>query len=184
MRHIVLIGFMGSGKTKTGKRLAEELGLTFVDVDKKITSEMKMSVTDIFSRFGEVFFRALETKTIKELRQMEKRAVISVGGGLPMQEQNHKYLKELGTVVYLKGSPETLQKRLGGDQSRPLLSGANMEEKLRQMLKTREPVYEKLADVTVITSGQPMKKLIREISIKCEMFENQYFMEHKDQITD
>ncbi len=182
MRHIVLIGFMGSGKTKTGKRLAEEAGYAFIDVDKKITSEMKMSVTDIFNRFGEVFFRALETKTIKELRQMEKRAVISVGGGLPMQEQNHKYLKELGTIVYLKGSAETLQKRLEGDHSRPLLAGSNMEEKIRKMLQTREPVYEKLADVTVVTAQQPMKKLIREIHIKCEMFESQYLMKSNSQI--
>lgn len=182
MRHIVLIGFMGSGKTKTGKRLAEGSGLAFVDVDKIITREMKMSVTDIFNRFGEVFFRALETKTIKELRQMEKRAVISVGGGLPMQEQNHKYLKELGTIVYLKGSAETLQKRLERDHGRPLLTGTNMEEKIRRMLETREPVYEKLADVTVITSDQPMKELIREISIKCEMFEEQYFMKSKSHI--
>ena len=176
MRHIVLIGFMGSGKTKTGKRLAEELGLAFVDVDRKITSEMKMSVTDIFNRFGEVFFRALETRAIKELMEEERRAVISVCGGLPMQEQNHKYLKELGTIVYLKGSAETLQKRLEGDHARPLLAGSKMDEKIRKMLQTREPVYEKLADVTVLTGSQPMKKLIREISVKCEMFENQYYM--------
>ena len=78
MRHIVLIGFMGSGKTETGKRLALEMRIPFLDVDKKITSEMRMSVADIFSRFGEVFFRALETKAIKELGQEKQRMVISV----------------------------------------------------------------------------------------------------------
>lgn len=177
MRHIVLIGFMGSGKTQTGILLAEKLGLQFVDVDKKITNEMKMSVSDIFSRFGEVFFRALETRAIKELRSLEEKAVISVGGGLPVQEQNHKYLKELGTIVYLKGSVETLKKRLAGDRTRPLLEGANLEGKIRRMLKVREPIYKELADVTVITADQPMSELIREIEEKCQEFENQCFLE-------
>lgn len=182
MRHIVLIGFMGSGKTQTGKRLAEELGLQFVDVDKKITNEMKMSVSDIFSRFGEVFFRALETRAIKELRALEEPTVISVGGGLPVQEQNHKYLKELGTIVYLKGSVETLKKRLEGDRTRPLLKGADLEGKIRKMLKAREPIYKKLADVTVVTADQPMTELIREIEKKCQEFENQCLLESNSHI--
>ncbi len=177
MRHIVLIGFMGSGKTQTGTMLAEKLELPFIDVDKKITSEMKMSVSDIFSRFGEVFFRALETRAIKELRTLEETAVISVGGGLPVQEQNHKYLKELGTIVYLKGSVETLKKRLEGDQPRPLLNGADLEGKIRRMLKAREPIYKKLADVTVITADQPMAELIQEIEKKCQEFEDQHLLE-------
>lgn len=182
MRHIVLIGFMGSGKTQTGKRLADELGIQFVDVDKKITTEMKMTVTDIFSRFGEVFFRALETRAIKELRALEEPAVISVGGGLPVQKQNHKYLKELGIIVYLKGSVETLKKRLEGDRTRPLLEGADLDGKIRRMLTAREPIYEKLADVTVITADQPMIELIREIEEKCQEFENQCLLKSSSHI--
>lgn len=171
MRHIVLIGFMGSGKTETGKRLAQEMKLPFLDVDKKITSEMRMSVADIFNRFGEVFFRALETKAIKELGQEKQRMVISVGGGLPMQQQNHKYLKEIGIVVYLKGSVDTLKKRLQGDRTRPLLQGADLEGKIRKMLAAREPVYEKLADVTVVTADQPYSELIRQIRTQVEEYE-------------
>lgn len=182
MRHIVLIGFMGSGKTKTGRLLAEELGYRFVDVDKKITAEMKMSVTDIFSRFGEVFFRALETKAIKELLQLEECAVISVGGGLPVQKQNHKYLKQLGAVIYLKGSVETLKKRLEGDRTRPLLEGADLEGKIRKMLAAREPVYEKLADVTVITGQQPMQQLVQEIVKKWKEYEIQYLLKSKSHV--
>ena len=171
MRHIVLIGFMGSGKTETGKRLAQEMRIPFLDVDKKITSEMRMSVADIFSRFGEVFFRALETKAIKELGQGKQRMVISVGGGLPMQQQNHKYLKEIGIVVYLKGSVDTLKKRLQGDRTRPLLQGADLEGKIRKMLAAREPVYEKLADITVVTADQPFGELIGQIRKQVEEYE-------------
>lgn len=172
MGHIVLIGFMGSGKTETGKRLAKEMGIPFLDVDKKITSEMRMSVADIFSRFGEVFFRALETKAIKELGETEERMVISVGGGLPMQPQNHKYLKKMGTIVYLKGSVDTLKKRLRGDRTRPLLQGADLEGKIRKMLASREPVYEELADITVVTANQPFGELIRQIREELEKCEN------------
>lgn len=171
MKHIVLIGFMGSGKTETGKRLAQEMALPFLDVDKKITSEMRMSVADIFSRFGEVFFRALETKAIKEMAQIEQRTVISVGGGLPMQPQNHKYLKQIGTIVYLKGTTDTLKKRLQGDRTRPLLQGADLEGKIRKMLAEREPVYEKLADITVVTADQSFGQLIREIREKLEEYD-------------
>lgn len=168
MNHIVLIGFMGSGKTKTGSRLARELDIPFLDLDKKITSEMKMSVTEVYSRFGEAFYRALETRAIKELIQEKRQLVITVGSGLPLQEQNHKYLKELGTVVYLKGSVATLKKRLEGEGVRSVSDKGSMEDKLRKILAAREPVYEKLADVTVDISVQPLKKLILEIRKKCE----------------
>ena len=90
MNHIVIIGFMGSGKTRVGKRLSKDLGLEFVDVDKVITKRMNLTVKDIFRRFGEPFYRALETTTIKALIQDEERKVISLGAGLPMQEQNKK----------------------------------------------------------------------------------------------
>lgn len=171
MKHIVLIGFMGSGKTETGKRLAQEMGIPFLDVDHKIAGEMRMSVADIFSRFGEVFFRALETKAIKELAQVEQRMVVSVGGGLPVQEQNHKYLKEMGIVVYLKGSVETLKGRLQGDNTRPLLQGASLEGKIRKMLEAREPIYEEVADVTVVTADQPFGELIQEIREAVQEYE-------------
>ncbi len=106
--HIVIIGFNGSGKKRVGKRLAKDLGLPYVDVDKEIVRKMKMSINEIYTRFGEPFYRALETTQIKELAEIDLKCVISVGAGLPLQEQNHKCLKELGTVVYLKASVETL----------------------------------------------------------------------------
>ena len=97
--------------------------------------------------------------------------VISVGGGLPMQQQNHKYLKEIGIVVYLKGSVDTLKKRLQGDRTRPLLQGADLEGKIRKMLAAREPVYEKLADITVVTADQPFGELIGQIRKQVEEYE-------------
>ena len=107
MNHIVIIGFMGSGKTRVGKRLAKDFDLPFIDIDRVVTRKMNLSVKDIFDKFGEPFYRALETTVIKELIKDQEQKVISLGSGLPMQEQNEKYIKQLGTVVYLKGSYET-----------------------------------------------------------------------------
>ena len=165
MNHIVVIGFMGSGKTRVGKRLSSDLGLTFVDVDKVIVRKMNMPVKEIFQRFGEPYYRALETMTVKALIEDKEKKVISLGAGLPIQEQNEKYIKQLGTVVYLKGSAETFRKRLEGNNN-PLLEGDNQEEKIKKLLKQRDPVYQKFADVTVVTGEKPFEELIKEIEEK------------------
>lgn len=170
MNHIVIIGFMGSGKTRVGKRLSKDLGLEFVDVDKVITKRMNLTVKDIFRRFGEPFYRALETTTIKALIQDEERKVISLGAGLPMQEQNKKYINQLGTVVYIKGSADTLKKRLEGN-SNPLLEGDDSDEKIKKLLKQRDPVYAGFADIQVVTGVKTFDELIEEIKQKLEAHE-------------
>ncbi len=168
MNHIVVIGFMGSGKTRVGKQLAKDLQLNFLDVDKKIAKDMKMTISDIMNKFGEPFYRALETKTIKDMLEVQEKTVLSVGSGLPMQEQNHKYLKQLGTIVYLKASVATLKERLSGDNTRPALKGSNLTDKITRMLATRTPVYESLADITVVTGEVTFHELIKEIEKKLE----------------
>lgn len=168
MNHIVIIGFMGSGKTRVGKKLAQDFHMNFLDVDKKIAQDMKMPIADLMSKFGEPFYRALETKTIKDMLEVETPTVLSVGSGLPMQEQNHKYLKKLGTIIYLEASVETLKERLSGDNKRPALRGANLTEKITKMLSSRAPVYEKLADITVVTGEVTFQELIRQIENELE----------------
>lgn len=164
MNHIVLIGFMGSGKTRVGKRLAQDLGLQFIDIDKAIAKNMKMSIKEIYGRFGEPFFRALETRAIKELLEMKERIVVSVGSGLPAQEQNEKYLKQLGTIVYLKGSFATLWKRIEGSYG-----GENQEEKMKKLLAQRDPVYASFADIVAVTGVKPFDELVEEIEEKLKV---------------
>ena len=100
--------------------------------------------------------------TVKALIEDKERKVISLGAGLPVQEQNEQYIKQLGTVVYLKGSAETLRKRLEGN-SNPLLEGENQDEKIKKLLKQRDPVYHKFADIEVVTGVKPFEELIKEI---------------------
>ena len=174
MNHVVIIGFMGSGKTRVGKQLSRDLGLPFVDLEKLIVKKMNLSVREIFEKFGEPFFRALETMALKELINDKEKKVLSLGSGLPLQEQNQKYLKELGTVVYLKGSLETLKKRLEGSRKDPLLDGDDRDdrdEKIKKLLKQRDPVYQKFADIQVITGEKPFEELVKEIEEKLTAYE-------------
>lgn len=166
MSHILIIGFMGSGKTRVGKRLSKDLNIPFVDIDKVIVRRMNMSVKEIFDRFGEPFYRALETTVLKALVDDPEQKIVSLGAGLPMQEQNDKYIRELGTVVYLKGSLSTLRKRLENSSNDPFIDGDDRDEKIKKLLKQRDPVYAKYADIEIITGDKTFDALIEELEEK------------------
>ncbi len=163
MNNIVLIGFMGCGKTSVGMQLAKKLAFQFADTDQIIEENCKRTITSIFAEEGEAFFRKLETDTIKEFIGKLSNTVLSVGGGLPIQPCNAELLRQLGQVVYLQTSGETIIKRLSGDTTRPLLSGDHTEEKIDALLKARSPVYERAAHITVITDGRKLSGIINEI---------------------
>lgn len=166
MKHIILIGFMGAGKSSVGKRLASHLHLEFVDTDELIVKKQKRPVSEIFASEGEAFFRSLETETLKELLKKEERLVIAVGGGLPMTPANQPLLKQLGEVVYLKAEVDTLMERLKRDTSRPLLQGGDLRTKITGLMQQREATYEKIADFTIWTDHKAFSALILEISEK------------------
>ena len=121
---------------------------------------MNLSAREIFERFGEPYYRALETLALKQLIQDSERKVISLGAGLPLQEQNEKYLRELGTVVYLEGSKKD-----------PMLDGEDRDDKIKKLLKQRDPVYQKFADIQVTTGEVPFEELIKEIEEKLASYE-------------
>lgn len=163
MNHIVLIGFMGSGKTSVGKRLGKRLQLPFVDTDEMIEEKMGMTVSDIFEKFGETYFRQLETETIKELLGDSRRCVISVGGGLPVQPQNRQYLKEIGDVIFLTATADVLTERLRADDTRPKLKGGDLREKITSLMEQREAAYQEAATMVIDTSRQTFGKIIEKI---------------------
>ena len=125
-----------------------------------------MSASDIFQKFGEPFFRAMETYIVKGLLESEDRMVISLGAACPCQEQNEAYIRQLGTVVYLKGSPEVILGRLR-EVPGSLLESAG-EEKVIRMLHARDPVYQKFADITVQTGVVSFEELVKKIETKLE----------------
>lgn len=172
MNHVVIIGFMGSGKTRVGKQLSRDLGLPFVDLEKLIVKKMNLSVREIFEKFGEPFFRALETMALKELINDSERRVISLGSGLPLQEQNQKYLKELGYSGISERITGNTEKKTGRLPAKILLlDGEDRDDKIKKLLKQRDPVYQKFADIQVVTGVKPFEELVHEIEEKLAAYE-------------
>lgn len=146
MRRIIIIGYMGAGKTTVGKALAKELGMQFYDLDWYIESRMHKTVPQLFAERGEQGFRKIEHNLLHEAAEFED-VIISCGGGTPCFFDNIDYMNAQGQVVYLKASPEVLYKHLlMGKTERPLLKGKSPEELIgfiREQLEKREPFYAK-----------------------------------------
>ncbi len=161
----VLIGYMGAGKTTVGKQLASKCGKQFADTDAMIVEREKMSINDIFAKYGESHFRAIETNLLKEMMDSMSGYVISCGGGLPLKEENRAYLKRLGKVIYLKADESDIIKRLRNDNTRPLLKGPKDEvrAKVHSMLEIRNPIYEEAADSVIVTSDKKISEIVAEI---------------------
>ncbi len=167
--HIVLIGFMGAGKSTVGRLLSEKLSIQLLDTDAMIEARAGMTISEIFSVRGEDAFRAIETDVLKELAQRQQPAVISTGGGMPMREENRRALRELGSVVYLQVKPETVCERLANDTVRPLLAGGDRRQKVETLLAQRGPVYEETAQLKVDADSQKPEAVAEEILVKLHM---------------
>ncbi|MBA7498515.1 MAG: AAA family ATPase [Clostridia bacterium] len=159
--NIVLTGFMGTGKSKIGKRLAERLGMSYLDTDELIEEREKDSVPAIFKKRGEEYFRRLETKVVKEVALLDN-FVISTGGGVVLREGNIRLLKKNALIVCLFASPEVILKRTKGDDNRPLLGVNNQKKRIEELLALRKPYYEK-ADFRVDTSALDSEGVVEEI---------------------
>lgn len=165
MKPIILIGYMGAGKSTVGKLLARQQKLSFYDTDAMIEKEQNCTISEIFAKEGEQAFRDMETALIRRLiAEGMADAVLSVGGGLPVREENRALLKELGTVVYLMADKETVVKRVQGSNNRPLLQGENLAEKVERMLAERDPLYRAAADLLIDTNGKQIERIAKEIT--------------------
>lgn len=162
-KNIILIGFMGSGKTSIGKKLSEISNYQFFDTDHIIETREKDIISNIFQSKGEEYFRQLETDLLRNLKSSLNCSILSTGGGLPLREENAKLLKELGFVVYLKASQETILERLKGDTTRPLLQGEDYETRISLLHKKREPFYENAATSTITTDHRSLDEITMQI---------------------
>lgn len=161
--NIVLVGYMGSGKTTIGKYISRELGYEFIDTDEYIMKKEGLTVNDIFAKKGEEYFRTLETDAIRELGNSLHNTVIATGGGLPMRDENRRLIKALGTVYYLKTGADTIFRRISGNEDRPLLMCENPYERICSMLNERESAYLCSADVVIYTDNKSVKDVAKEI---------------------
>lgn len=160
--NIVLIGYMGAGKTTVGKALAGKLGYEFIDTDLYIEAQEGMTIPEIFEKKGEAYFRTLETNVIKELRE-KTHCVIATGGGLPLRKENSDLLKEVGTVYYLMADADTTYARVKHCTNRPLLQCDDPYTKIQAMMKERGPVYARACHIRVRTDHGTLEEVMDEI---------------------
>jgi shikimate kinase len=153
--NIILIGFMGSGKSSVGNALSKLSGYAFVDTDTLIETEEGLKISELFVQKGEPYFRACEHHVCETLSSYHN-TIIATGGGLPCQPENQDLLKKSGFMVYLKVSQESINTRLKNDSSRPLLAQPDL-------LAKRVPIYHQLADLEIDTHDQSIQSVAEAI---------------------
>lgn len=162
MKNIVLIGFMGTGKTVVGRRLALRLKREFVDTDAEIETLTGKTVAQIFARDGALRFRSEEELLVKKLAGLEG-LVIATGGGTVLNPENFRLLKENGILVALSASPEVIYDRVKGKQSRPLLLNGDIKAKIKELYQERQNAY-KTAEITIDTDTCGIDEVVEQIT--------------------
>src|SRR5512134_26377 len=157
---VILVGFMGAGKSTCGRLLARRLGRCFVETDDMIAAREGLPIPEIFARHGEARFRQLEAEAVEGLA-LKADDVVATGGGLPCREGRMEALRALGTVVWLRGDPLALLGRARRQGARPMLDGRSDDEVLA-LYRAREPYYRQ-AHVTIDTSGRTIDQVVADI---------------------
>lgn len=186
MNNIVLTGFMGTGKTTSGRILAEKLGWNFIDVDRKIEEYCNMLVSDIFAQYGEKYFREQERIVIKKLIDCQN-SVIATGGGAVLSDVNRSNLKKCGVIVCLNARPETIVRRLEQDKVvRPLLSCPKRLERVTKLLQERHAKYQ-TADLCINTDSinpcEVADNIIKYITVSFKSRNSQFGIDGENELT-
>lgn len=155
---------MGAGKTTVGKLLAKNLGKTFYDTDQVIESRTGVKIPTIFELEGEAGFRKRESAMIEELSQLDN-IVMATGGGAVIAEENRRWLKQHGYVIYLRANVNDLWHRMRNDKHRPLLQNVDVRAKLEQLYHQRNPLYTETASLIVDTGSQPVTNILNQIEL-------------------
>lgn len=160
--NIVLIGFMGAGKSTISDYLSTMFAMEVVEMDQLIVEREGMSISDIFETYGEEYFRQLETNLLIEMQE-KRNVIISCGGGVAMRERNVAEMKKNGRVVLLAANPETILDRVKDSDERPLLNGHKNVEYIGKLMEARREKYEAAADILVHTDGKTVLEICEEL---------------------
>jgi shikimate kinase len=162
--NLVLTGFMGTGKSTVGRRIADLLRVPFFDVDDTIKRQAGQTIAEIFKTQGEAAFRVLETTAIQEL-SMHDKAVIAAGGGSLLNAKNREFLEKRGIMVCLTASTGTLLDRLKDDLTRPLIAGENPQERIERLQQERQQIYS-MCPIQIDTDGKTIDQVAQEVVAK------------------
>lgn len=160
--NIVLIGFMGAGKSTISDYLSTMFAMKIVEMDQVIAEREQMSIPDIFATYGEEYFRDLETGLLVEM-QSRKNTVISCGGGAALRERNVTEMKKNGRVVLLTASPETIFDRVKDSDDRPVLNGRKNVKGISELMEQRREKYEAAADIVINTDNKTVLEVCEEL---------------------
>lgn len=154
VHNIVLIGFMGCGKSTIGRELKRMMGFQWVDTDSEIEAREKCRISDIFARDGEEAFRDHESQVLRDLVEANPTStIVSTGGGAILREENRALLRQLGYVVWLRANAETIYQRTKKNRQRPILQTENPREVIEALLEKREPLYRECAHLIIDVAG-------------------------------
>ncbi|MGO5051204.1 shikimate kinase [Lachnospiraceae bacterium LCP25S3_G4] len=168
--NIILIGFMGAGKTTISEYLSTMFAMNIVEMDQIISEREKMSIPDIFATYGEAYFRELETKLLIEV-QSNKNTVVSCGGGAALREENVMEMKKNGRVVLLTAHPKTILERVKDSDERPILNGNKNIKFITNLMDQRREKYEAAADIVIHTDDKTVLEICEELITKLSEME-------------
>ena len=163
--NIFLIGFMGVGKSTIAQELKTKLNMDRMEMDQTIVQRQGMSISDIFDRYGESYFRDLETNLLIEL-QTGQRTIVSCGGGVVVRQENITHMKKHGRIVLLTASPETIYERVKTSTERPILNNNMNVDFIRNLMEKRREQYLEAADITITTDDKTAAQICEEIMAK------------------
>lgn len=167
MRNIVLIGMSGVGKTTIGKELSKVTDRKFVDTDNHIEIKTKHSIEKIFSLYGEVYFRKLESDIVEQIYENEN-LIISTGGGIVLVKDNIDRLRENGIIVLLEGTIDYIINNIKKSKNnRPLLNGVDIQDKVKSLYNNRKELYLSAGDFIVLVNNKSVDEIVYEILERC-----------------
>lgn len=164
-KNIMLIGFMGAGKSTVSRELSKLTGKSEIDMDAYIVKKEGCSINEIFEKHGEAYFRDIETKYLIEI-QKESGLIVSCGGGTVIKDENVEYMKENGVIVLLTATPETIYGRVKNSKDRPILNGNMNIEFITELMNRRKDRYLSVADIVVETDNKHINSICKEIMEK------------------
>lgn len=160
--NLMLIGFMGTGKSTIAAKLKEALKVEQIEMDALIAEEAGMSIPDIFEKFGESHFRDLETEMLRKFKE-KKPVVVSCGGGAVLRDENIEIMKGQGKIILLTATPETIYERVKDSNDRPVLNGNMNVAYISELMEKRRARYEMAADIVITTDGKDADEICNEI---------------------
>ncbi len=163
MRKIYLVGFMGCGKSAIGRRLSYFLKIPYYDMDREIVRQQGMTIPEIFEKFGEAYFRKLETEFLQNFRN--ESCIIATGGGVAISKENRKIMRRTGLVFFLDATFEDIYMRIKNDKNRPIVQKSTKAE-LQQLYSYRKKFYREAGHIQVLTEGRSLRMIVEYIAFQ------------------